>query len=87
MSAFDPFLPLTVALPHPKLAAMTTKTNIIALAISAATFAGCCLVMLQFGPQMNSKAFVYPFMAVWGLSALVWPLFAIRTARAVLSRR
>ena len=87
MSALHPFLPLTAALPHPKLTAMTTKTNIIALAISAAVFAGCCLVLFQFGPQMNSKAFVYPFMAVWGLSALVWPLFAVRTARALLSRR
>jgi hypothetical protein len=43
---------------------MRLKTNIVALAISAAVFAACCLVMLQFGPQMNSKAFVYPFMVV-----------------------
>ena len=87
MSAFDPFLPLTIALPHPKLTAMTTKTNIIALVASAALFAACCLVMFEFGAQMNSKALVYPVVAVWGLSALIWPLFAVRTVRAVLSRR
>ena len=49
---------------------MRLKTNIIALAISAAVFAACCVVMLQFGPQMNSKVLVYTFIVLWGWSAL-----------------
>jgi ABC-type Fe3+ transport system permease subunit len=65
---------------------MRLKTNVIALAISGTLFAACCLVMLQFGPQMNSKVFVYPFTVVWGSSALVWPPFAVRTLGAVLAR-
>jgi len=66
---------------------MTFRSNILALAISAAVFAVCCIVMFKFGQQMNSKVLVYPFVAVWGLSALVWPLFAVRAIRTVLSGR
>jgi hypothetical protein len=62
------------------------KTNIIALAISATVFVACCVVMFQFGPQMNSEAFVYPFMVVWAASALAWPLFVVRTIRAPSAR-
>jgi len=46
---------------------MTFRSNILALAISAAVFAVCCIVMFKFGQQMNSKVLVYPFVAVWGL--------------------
>jgi ABC-type Fe3+ transport system permease subunit len=63
---------------------MTLRTNIIGLALSATMFAACCVAMLKFGPQMD-KALVYPFMAVWGVSALAWPLFAVRVIRAALS--
>jgi hypothetical protein len=64
---------------------MTLRTNIIGLAISGVVFVACCAAMLRFGQQMNSEAVVYPFIAVWGLSALAWPLFAVRLLRASLS--
>ena len=57
----------------------------VGLALSFAVFAACCVVMLRFGSQMNSEAFVYPFMAVWGVSALVWRFFALKVIRASLS--
>ena len=63
------------------------RTYIIRLAISFGVFAACCVVMLRFGSQLNSKVFVYPFMAVWGLSAVVWPFFAVRAVRQLLSGR
>lgn len=47
------------------------------LAVSALAFAACCFVMLQFGPSMDTPVLVYPFMAVWGVSALAWPLFLV----------
>ena len=64
---------------------MTLRQNIIALATSFALFAGCCAVMLRFGSQVNSETLVYPFIVLWGVSALVWPLFAVRVIRASLS--
>ena len=67
--------------------AMTLNTNILALAVSTSVFAVCCVIMLRFGSQMNSQAFVYLFIAVWGLSALVWPFFAVRAVRAALAGR
>ena len=82
MSAFDPLRTLGPALIWPT---MTLRTHIIGLAISFAVFAACCVVMLRFGPQMNSAALVYSFMALWGVSALVWPFFALKVIRASLS--
>ena len=61
------------------------RSNILGLAVSGIVFAACCVAMLQFGPQMNSQAFAYPFIAVCGVSALAWPLFAVRVIRASLS--
>lgn len=61
------------------------RTQIIGLALSFAVFAACCVVMLRFGSQMNSEALVYAFMALWGVSALVWPFFAVKLIRAALS--
>lgn len=60
---------------------MGIKTLAIWLTISATTFAACCLVMLQHGHSMDAPVLVYPFMAVWGLSALAWPLFLVRLIR------
>lgn len=51
-----------------------------------AIFLICCLIMVVWGSQMNSGIVVIPFMAVWGLSALLWPAFALRTLRAYIRR-
>jgi hypothetical protein len=64
---------------------MNSRTHIIRLAISLAVFAACCVVMLRFGSRMNSEALVYLFIALWGVSALVWPFFAVKVIRASLS--
>jgi hypothetical protein len=82
--SFPPIADTLSASHHP---IVSYRTNIIALVISATVFGGCCLIMFEYGPQMNSKALVYPFITVWGLSTLVWPLFLVRAIRAVLSDR
>ena len=65
--------------------ALSLKTASIWLSATGAAFVACCLVMLQFGDGMNSPVLVYPFMAVWGLSALAWPLFAIWTFKLAVA--
>lgn len=60
---------------------MTIKALAVWLAVSAMAFAACCFVMLQFSHSMDAPMLVYPFMAVWGLSALAWPLFLVRMIR------
>jgi hypothetical protein len=61
---------------------MTFKATFKWFASTAALFAVCCVVMVRFGPDMNAAIVVYPFMIVWGLSALAWPLFAVLAFRA-----
>jgi hypothetical protein len=63
-------------------AAMTLKRASVWLGATAATFVACCLLMVRFGHEMDAQAVVYPFMVVWGISALAWPLFAIWTFKA-----
>jgi hypothetical protein len=57
---------------------MGIKTLAIWLTISATAFAACSLVMLQYGHSMDAPVLVYPFMAVWSVSALAWPVFLVR---------
>ena len=61
---------------------MTFKTALTWLAATAATFLVCCFVMLWLGTHMNNPAIIYPFVTLWGLSALIWPLFAVFAFRA-----
>jgi hypothetical protein len=82
MSAFHPLRTLGPTLLW---RAMTFRTRLVGLLISLAVFATCCVAMLQFGPQMDSEVLVYAFMALWGVSALVWPVFAVMVIRASLS--
>lgn len=82
MSAFGPLRTLGPTLVW---RAMTFRTRLIGLAVSFAVFAGCCVVMLRLGSQMNSEAVVYPFMALWGVSALAWPFFTVTVIRASMS--
>jgi hypothetical protein len=42
--------------------------------------------MLSWGKQMNNGILVIPFMAIWGLSALLWPAFALRGLRRYLRK-
>jgi hypothetical protein len=56
---------------------MTVKALAIWFGVSTMAFAVCCFVMLQFGHSMDAPMLVYPFMAVWGVSALTWPLFLV----------
>jgi len=52
------------------------------LLATAAVFLICCVVMLRFGSGLNAPLLVYPFMALWGLSALACPLFLIMAIKA-----
>jgi hypothetical protein len=61
---------------------MALKAALVWLGATATLFGACCLVMLRFGNGMNAPTVVYPFIAIWGLSALAWPLFAILAFRA-----
>ena len=61
---------------------MTLKARLLWLLASAGTFLACCVVMLRFGQDMNSRAVAYPFVALWGVSALAWPMFLILSLRA-----
>lgn len=51
-----------------------------------AIFLACCLIMVIWGGQINSAIIVLPFMGVWGLSALLWPAFALRSLRRYIRR-
>ena len=48
-------------------------------------FAICCVIMLVWGNQMNAAAVVIPFMVIWGLSALLWPAFAVKSLRRYIT--
>jgi hypothetical protein len=61
---------------------MTFKSALIWLASTAAVFVMCSFVMLRFGGHMNAPAIVYPFIATWGISALLWPLYVVLAFRA-----
>ncbi|MDE0948204.1 MAG: hypothetical protein OSA39_15380, partial [Sphingobium sp.] len=63
---------------------MTVKALAIWFGVSAMAFAVCCLLMLQFGHAMDAPMLVYPFMAVWGVSALTCPLFLVWLIRKSL---
>lgn len=65
---------------------MTIKALAIWFTVTAATFGACCLIMAWFGSGMNEPAVVYPFVAIWGLSALLWPMFLIQMIRAALTK-
>jgi hypothetical protein len=59
---------------------MKLKQTIMWLAATLALFFGCCLVMF-FGHGLLSASewLTFSFLAIWGLSALAWPWFLIRT--------
>lgn len=56
---------------------MSLKSILVCLSSALAVFVACCVVMLRFGHDMNAPVIVYPFILVWGASALTWPLFAV----------
>lgn len=62
------------------------KRDLIIALLLISVFVICCLVMLVWGHQMNSKVLVIPFMGIWGLSALLWPAFALRGLRRYMRR-
>jgi hypothetical protein len=62
------------------------KSDIIVSLILLFVFVTCCWVMATWGQQMNSRVLVIPFMAAWGLAALLWPAFALRGLRRYLGR-
>lgn len=61
---------------------MTFRATLIWFVGTVAVFGACCLIMARSGHDMNAPVVVYPFMAVWGFSALAWPLFAVLAWRA-----
>lgn len=61
---------------------MNLRSALTWLAITAAVFLVCRVLMLIFGSRMNAPVIVYPFIAVWGLSTLAWPLFLVLAFRA-----
>ena len=40
--------------------------------------------MLRYGHSMDAPMLVYPFMTIWGVSALAWPLFLVLLIRKVV---
>lgn len=65
---------------------MTLRAALTWLAITAAVFLVCCVIMLIFGSRINAPLIVYPFIFAWGLSALAWPLFLVLAFRARTER-
>lgn len=62
------------------------KRDIFRALALLSVFVICCLVMAMWGHQMNSGVVVIPFMGVWGLSALLWPAFALRGLRRYMRK-
>jgi|JI81BgreenRNA_FD_contig_91_907378_length_1156_multi_2_in_0_out_0_1 uncharacterized membrane protein YGL010W len=59
---------------------MSLKQTIKWLAVTLALFCVCCLFMLfGHGILSTSEGAMLTFIAIWGLSALAWPYFLIRT--------
>lgn len=63
---------------------MHLRTSSIWFVTSALVFAACCFMMVHLHAQIVSRALIYSFMAVWGASALAWPLFAVLMLKAAL---
>ena len=58
---------------------MTTRRDLLLFFASAVVFGACCVAMLTASAELSIYPVVtYGFMAIWGLSALVWPLFLVR---------
>lgn len=66
---------------------MTLRAALTWVAITAAFFLMCCVIMLIFGSRMNAPVIVYSFITAWGLSALAWPLFLVLAFRARNDRK
>jgi hypothetical protein len=62
------------------------KTDLIYFAATLLAFVFCCITMASFGYLVDNNLVIIPFMAVWGLSALAWPVFAVRVCKELVSR-
>jgi len=66
---------------------MTLKAQFVGFLVAAAAFLACCVIMLRYGHEIEAPTLVYPLIAIWGVSALAWPWFLVRTIRGVLAGR
>lgn len=59
---------------------MTLKQDLIIFAVMAFIFAACSLAMLTAHEALSRHPIViYAFIAIYGISALGWPVFFIRS--------
>ncbi|WP_133175367.1 hypothetical protein [Sphingomonas oleivorans] len=64
---------------------MTIKQDLIVFAMTASLFAAGCIAMLTADDALSPYPIVtYGFIAMWGVSALGWPLFLIRAVRKTI---
>lgn len=54
------------------------KNMLIYFIMAFAVFLICCIIMVFFGSELNNRFVVIMFMATWGVSALLWPVFGMR---------
>ena len=58
---------------------MTARRDLLLLFASALVFGVCCVAMLIAHEELSIyPAVTYGFVAIWGVSALVWPVYLVR---------
>jgi len=58
---------------------MTTGRDLLLFFASAVVFGVCCIAMLTAHEELSIyPAVTYGFVAIWGVSALVWPVYLVR---------
>jgi len=62
----------------------TIKRDASIASILVIVFLLCCIIMYEWGHEINSKIVIVPLMAAWGASALIGPVFIIRTLRQLM---
>jgi len=58
---------------------MTTRRDLLLFFASAVVFGVCCVFMLTAHEELSLyPAVTYGFVAIWGVSAIVWPVYLVR---------
>ena len=64
---------------------MTTRRDLLLFLASAAVFGACCIAMLTAHEELSIyPAVTYGFVAIWGVSALVGPVYLVRVLSDVV---
>ena len=63
------------------------RTLAIWFSVAFATFVVCCYLAYAWHAQISASVFAsYALIGVTGISALVWPVFAVKLMAAILGR-